>query len=422
MRFLHSNSAHEAFDTCRAKFRLMQENAPRGGDADNLRFGITFHLFAEKYVSHCVTARRWSDIELVPTFVREAFEQSQLSTKYFEEMRLLCEQFARCYPIDPDRSIERERGVAFDESLQPVEWTDDLEYDSPSFRRGDSTAMYRTKHDHVLLDARELRLTVVNYKTDRHVPSQSEIDDPSSRFWKQARNEAWSARRRFFPRATEVVHEFVFARYTTKQGHLVMRRSVFTAEELDVYELMFLERIALIESTTEFPAISGEHCRECPFRTTGCPLRGDFLITEPEQIALRYLYDEVEQDERREALKIMAEDGSITVGELQLLLFETTERHVLDVAKVVDALRAEGIEEPAYLLDISLTKLKQLLDADQLERVLAAASTPETAVIFNVHQRKEQLVELAKTLGIDPGKKTVKQLALEIARTPKKAA
>lgn len=428
-RFLHSHSAHVAFDTCPAKFELGQKSAAKGAEAEELRFGKAFHRFAELYTSHCVEQHRWSDLAVLPEFLRRALEDTQLSTRFFDELYLLVKQFAQSYPIDPNLSIAREGGVALDADLNIVPWTDDLEYDSPNFRRKASLAIFRTKHDHVMLDPVEKLLTVDDFKTDLHIPSASEVMDPTSRWWKQGHLGAWSARRAFFPPAELVRFRFVFVRYTNQTGKFITRTIDLTPDDLDRYQEIFLERMTFIETRKEFPAIAGEHCRQCPYLKTACPIRNEIVLDTPEEIASVYLHSRVIQEERREWLKQITEaDGPITIGGVQLGLFETEETRALDVAKALEALEKEGFENPALLLDVSITKLKNVLDPDQFTRVIAAATTADTEVVFNLHQKKDALVALAKQLGINPnsekGKaKTIAQLAYELTKvTPKEAA
>jgi hypothetical protein len=426
-RFLHSHSAHEAFDECPARFKLLQDRAEQGPAPENRLFGIAFHKFCEKYVSHCVDTHRWSDVEAAPRFLDETIRECWISTKYFDELKLFADQFVANYRIDPVRSVARERGVAFDEALRPVEWTEDLEYDSPNFRRQPNPAIFRTKHDHIMLEVEDHVLIVDDFKTDRYVPSQTVVEDPATRWWKQARLAAWSARARFYPPAVAVKFRFVFVRWTKPGGGFIQREITLSPNDLDQYEQIFLSRVGYIEATEHFPAIPREHCRSCPFLETECPIaaRASMQLNEPEEIAGVYLQTAALQELRREELKTVTErTGPITIGGVDVGLFERSEKKVLDVQKTLDALVAEGFEREGacLLLDVSATKLKEVLDPDQVKRVLEAASTSEAGVVFNVHQNKPRLIELAKRYGIEkPDKMTVAQLAQKLATiAPKK--
>jgi hypothetical protein len=417
VKFLHSHSAHESFDTCRAKFLLQQQGAPRRPDAPNFAFGKTAHLFFKLYRDHCIEQRRWSDIEAIGSLLDEAFRITGLSTRNYEELQLLCRMWASYQKIDIERSVMREGGIAFDENLKPLAWGADLEYDSPTFKAIGSRAAVRMQIDETLVDPIEQQLILWDWKTDMYVPSQSEIEDPSGRWWKQANEYAWGALRALYPTATGVTFEFKFVRWN------VTRTLYLSREDVERYGELFVRRIQFIEATEKFTATPGNHCRTCPFLSNGCPLADSLLLdeyeTDIEEVAARYLYDDAVQERRRDQLKEHADvNGIIYVDGLPLAIFEKQERKVMDVALVLDALRAEGIDNPELMLDVSPSKLKESLDSDQLARVLkVAAASTEQVVVFNVYQKKEELVALADSLGIPDAKSMKKaQLAQAIAR------
>jgi hypothetical protein len=421
MRFLHSHSAHESFDRCRAQFALQQSGAPRSREANNFLFGRTFHKFAQLYRDHCIAARRWSDVEAVSEIVDAAFRTTGLSTGHYEAMTLLCRQFVANERIDIDRSLMREGGIALDENLRMLPWSDEFEYDSPNFRASGSRAAIRMQLDEVLVDPLSSLLIIDDWKTDYYVPSESEIDDPAGRWWKQAHEYAWGALRYLFPRAIAVEFRFKFVRWN------VTRTVVMSPEELNEYGEMFVRRVRFIESTEDFVATPGDHCSFCPYLYAGCPIadRTARYRTPIEAIAADYIRDEAVREERRDVLKqYAAADGTIMVGGLPVAIFDKTESRVLDVAKALEAMHAEGIVGAEFMLDVSPSKLKNVLDADQFERVMRAATkTVEGKVVFNVHQNKSELVALAESLGIpEPKKLKVAALARAIAQATSQRA
>jgi hypothetical protein len=457
MRFVHSHSGHQRFDKCKASFDLLQRGAPRVNEAANFKFGRTFHKFAQLYRDHCIAERRWSDVEIVTDLVNQAFRATGLSTTHYEEMLILCRRFVENEPIDIERSLIREGGIALDENLNLLPWIANYEYDSHNYAHpyeecddtdgecghfsfGDAYKLctrcmlpldhpvhrvyIRMQLDEVLIDAPVLTLIVDDFKTDYFVPSQSEIENPESRWWKQAMEYAWGGVVYLYPSAVAVQFRFKFVRWG------VTRVITITREDIDRYAEMFLARVRFIEATTEFPATPGEHCRMCPFLGGACPIEKETAKYQRdiERVAARFVYDEAARETVRETLKAHADaDGAIVIGGLRVGIFDKAEpRRLLDVQKTLDALRAEAIENPELLLDVSPSKLADVLDADQLERVLAAAtSATEDVVVFNLHQNKDELLEIAATLGIPDAKKMKKAaLAQAIAKasTPQKAA
>jgi hypothetical protein len=419
-RFLHSHSMHQAFDRCRAQFLLLQQGAERSTDPTNLLFGKTFHLFAQKYRDHCIDAKRWSDVEIVGDLVDEAFRTTGLSTQHYEPMTILCRRFVTDEPIDIERSLMREGGIALDENLNLVPWSPSFEYDAPDFREAikERGVVIRMQLDEVLIDASNRLLLIDDWKTDHHVPSISDIQNPALRWWKQAMQYAWGAMTYLYPDALAVECRFKFVRWG------VTRTLLVTKEDVERYAEMFLRRYRFIEETTSFLALPGEHCRMCPFLGGACPIPNESAQYETpvENMAAQYVYGEAIREQRREALKVAADaTGTVMVGGLPVLIFEQVERRVLDVQKTLAALENEGIENPELLLDVSVTKLKDSLDADQLERVLPnVIQSAEAEIVFNVHQNKAELVALAESLGIpEPKKLKVAQLAQAIARAAK---
>lgn len=422
MRFLHSHSMHQAFDRCRAQFNLLQDGAPRSSDASNLFFGRAFHLFAKLYRDHCIVNKRWSDVEIVGNIVDQVFRETGLSMRFYELLSILCRHFVSNENIDIERSLMREGGIALDDDLQPIPWGDDLEYDSPNFRAAGSRAALRMQLDEVLIDSVNRMLIIDDWKTDYYVPSPSEIGDPESRWWKQAMEYAWGAVRYLYPQAIAVEFRFKFVRWN------VTRTLVITRDEIDTFGELFVRRIRFIETANDFSATPGQHCRMCPFLTGGCPIPSEtaYFATPIEEVAATYIWSEAYREEKRDELKAYAgKEGTIMVGGLPVAIFEKTEKRFLDVQRVLDAMAAEGIENPALLLDVSPSKLEKVLDADQFDRVIAAATaSSETEVVFNLHQNKPELVALAESLGIpEPKKLKVAALAQAIVKaTSQKAA
>lgn len=422
MRFLHSHSGHQAFDRCRAQFLLLQNGTPRSRDARALLYGRAFHLFAKLYRDHCIEAKRWSDVEIVPQLVDEVFRRTGLSTQFYEDMTLLCRHFVANERIDIERSLMREGGIALDENFNLIPWSEEFEYDSPNFRAAGSRAAVRMQLDEVLIDPVNRILIIDDWKTDFFAPSISDIQNPALRWWKQAMEYAWASVRFLYPAAVAVEFRFKFVRWG------VVRTLLFNRDEIDTFGELFMRRIRFIEETQDFAATPGDHCRLCPFLNGACPVPQETAryAESPEALAKRYLYDEATREERRDVLKTIADaNGAVMVGALPVAIFEKSERKVLDVKKVIDAIANEGIENPALLLDVSPSKLKDVLDPDQYERVIAAATaTTENEVVFNVHQNKSELIVLAEQLGITDAKKLkVAQLARAIVNaTPQEAA
>jgi len=454
-RFVHSHSMHGHLDECKARFLLIQEWAERRPEAQNFGFGRTFHKFAELYRNHCITRQRHSDIEIVGSLVDEAFSITGHSLRHYEEISMLARQFVGNERIDIERSLMREGGIALDENLHLLPWHPDFEYDSPMFAHrftacacadgntcancrlpGDERCLWcgdtadhprhllflRMQLDEILIDHASHMAIVDDWKTDYHAPSQSDIEKPELRWWKQAMQYAWGVGTYLYPDAMAVEIRFKFVRWGVTRTLTIFR------DQIAEFAEVLTKRLRFVESLTDFPATPGEHCRTCPFLEGACPIaqKTTKYADAIEDMAALLIYTAAVQEERRDALKGHANaEGFIMVGGLPVAIFEKTEKRFLDVKKTIEALRAEGIEGPEYLLNVSPSDLKRLIDPDQFARVIAAATDHvENEVVFNVHQNKPELICLAEGLGIpEPQKMKVAQLAREIARvTAQRAA
>ena len=342
----------------------------------------------------------------------------------YDELTAVIRGYLAVYEIDVEHSLEREGGLAFDDQLNQIPWSEAYEYEVMT-RPMDVAAggvMIRRKLDEVLLFPDEKRLLVRDFKSDLFAPSQSSIEDPSSRFNQQARSYAWSAWRALFP--AEVVDvEFPFIRYTDF-GRALTRRLTFTKDDILQIEEQEIAKIRFIEQTEEFPARPGAHCATCVYRHTSCPVPTESATEDPVAIARRYLFEKVLQDERRDAVKdaVALYGWSGELGALRAS-FEQAESEVPDMEKVWKELQDVGYDEPWRVMTLSKTRAKEFLDKDVYERILKLAYDPEITVRFNLHQKKEKLVELAMQRGIPTqtrGRtglkdKTVAQLAYDLA-------
>lgn len=416
-RFLYSSSTFKAYDVCPKSFELMQTGAPRGKAAENLTFGNAFHRVMELYIDHCIAKNRHSDISVLPEIVSRAVRETSLPLSWYDELYLLTQQFLAVYRIDLEHSVAREGAIAFDDELRVIEWSDALEYENlshPVEQKG--RAFYRMKLDEVLVFPEEKRLRIVDFKSDIYLPPKTVIEDPRSRFNQQARKYAWGAHRALFP--AEIIEvEFIFTRHIF-HGRPVSRVLTFSPAEIDQEQEILLAKAQYIEATDEFLAIPGDHCNLCPFRETVCPVRDQIRLEDPGDRMRRYLFLTVEREHLREQLKAdVAEYGFD--GELGPLRaeFELEERLAPDMERLWLALQAEGIDHPWALMTLSKTDAKRILDKDQFDRIIAAAYHAEPGTRFNVHQKKDELVALAESRGIDPTGLKVSELALAIAKS-----
>lgn len=424
-RFLHSSSAQKYFATCPQQFWLYQTGAEKGPSPEVFRFGITAHLVMQYYVDHCIAAKRRSDIAVIGEYIDRAVRKSGLSIDQYDELSLVIRDYLKVYEIDVEHSYTREGGLAFDDNLNAMEWSEGLSYEHMR-RPMDHAAqgvMLRMQLDEVLIYPDQKRLVVRDFKTDRFAPSQTQIEDPASRFNQQARKYAMAARRAIYP-ADLVEVEFPFIRYTN-YGKALTRKLAFSAEDLDIIEEQELAKVRFIEETTSFPARPSDHCTACSYRTTSCPVATEVVTDDPASIARKFVFQRVQQEEFRDRIKeYVAQFGwSGEIGALKAE-FDQSESLQPDMELVWKELSDIGFDNPWRVLNFSKTDAKNVLDKDAYERIVATAYSQDIAVRFNLHQKKEKLQELARERGISlttqgktgPKDKTVAQLAWDLAQ------
>jgi len=399
-RFLHSHSAFEAFNTCPQKFLLAQLGAERGTTPAHLQFGIAAHRVMELYVNHCIEHGRRSDTSVIGVFIDQAVRETHVALSVYDELSLVIHGFLQVYEIDVEHSISREGGIAFDDDLNRLEWPDAIEYGvmkKPVEAKGD--VFWRSKLDHALLYVDDRTLVIQDYKSDIYAPPQSKIDDPNSRFNQQAREYAWAAWHGLFP--AEVVRvEFLFMRHV-RFGRILTRPLTFHKEEILQTQELTLAKAQYIETTDDFAPRPGDHCANCDFRETACPLRGEIELTDAGALARKFLYDAVQQDKRREHLKeLVAEHGFDGILGAVRMHFEDRDREYADMERVWQVLQEYGVENPWALMTLSKSAAKERLDKDVYDELLKRAFDPELTCRFNLHQPVEVLRVIAEARGI----------------------
>lgn len=424
-RYLHSSSFQKQLDVCPQAGWLYQTGAGKGPTPDHFLFGQAAHLVMQYYVDHCVANRRRTDISIIGDFIDAAMKKLRLPIAKRDELDVVIRGYLNVYEIDVEHSLEREGGIALDDNLAAVTWSDDLDYDVMR-RPMDQAArgiMFRARLDETKLFLDEKRLEIVDFKSDKFAPSQSAIEEPSSRFYQQGKKYAWAGFRAKYP-ADVIEVTFSFMRFV-KYGKALTRRLIFTREDMAFVEEQELAKINLIEKMTDFPARPGDQCKSCVYRETSCPIPTDLVTEDPASIARKYLFGEAQQEMLRERIKEnIAQYG--WDGEMGALRSEFTSgtKEVPDMKEVWRELQDVGIEEPWRFMSFSNSDAKNLLDKDVYERIKAAAYKPEETVRFNVHQAKPVLTELARAHGIPTQvqgakgmkDKTVAQLAWDLAQ------
>src|SRR5205085_9623281 len=121
---------------------------------------------------HCIAHSRRTDVSAIGDFIDSAVRETGLSLARYDELTQVIRGFLGVYEIDVEHSLAREGGIAFDDQLNVMPWSEELDYDRMRvpMEKAAAGVMMRLRLDHALLFTEERRLVVQDYKSDIFVP------------------------------------------------------------------------------------------------------------------------------------------------------------------------------------------------------------------------------------------------------------
>jgi len=275
----HGDMACESLYTCK------HVQGARLGESGAAARGIEIHQVLAAYISHLVTTRRATDLEVFDGLTRGAGS----------EAREVLERFRDNHAFDSEKVLATELHIALDEGFRPVE-----EPGSPAH-----VTEYEGTLDMVML----------------HSLTEAEIDD-----WKSYYQviDADTFQSKFYPLLLMCLNpslervKFVleFVRYGVSRCVEYSRRDLPWLKELAQRERARQTRLHELAtfSDRELKASPGRHCTWCPLLLNGCPVAETNpygQMTAEERLRFALWLQEAEKQNTRILKDLMVERGPI---------------------------------------------------------------------------------------------------------------
>lgn len=380
----YSVSALERFDTCPQAFRFGRIDRLPGGTSVPRQVGRAAHALLEAYVRHLVKQGAPYDHDALAELVIAvgAGVGGEAAGDFHEAIVPQVERLA--FPVDRMADVRVEHRYAFDRDWKPCDWRApgvhfrgvvDLSYFEPGL------------------------LVVDDWKTDRKLPPQSEIDSSL-----QLEVYAWMLAQAF-PDVDEILIRLRFLRY----GGAERKRKITRAELVDTHARV-AAKIARIEAERRFEATPSSLCSWCEYRNV-CPAfkalnDGGVLqeIDTPEQAALalqQRVMRKAELEALDERLRAWVDArGAIPLGDGKVYGYRAQPRLSFDDAAAVgNVLSGLGVPRERILEAFSATKaaIKRALTAagfrgkalTEALRKVEAAGTESVQTKLELHDGEE---------------------------------
>jgi RecB family exonuclease len=380
---LYSYSRIDNFQTCPQSYKLRYVDKIVPADNDFARVGTAAHLFTQRYLTHLVSHKRQTDVEMCESILSEI--TPSLPRDLRQDLEGIVRTFKGSFFLeDPKCKTFIEAGMAVDRDFTPCS------YDDPK-------RLIRGKVD--LLQVLGCLAKITDWKTARVIPPQSEIDQSLQLDIYAIMVMA------LYPLVKEVEVNLFYLRYGKQLQGKRTRADVKKAKT------RVLRAIKQIEDEKEFNGIISSICEYCSYRAK-CPvyqkaISGLDLIeiksqVEAADLARRVLAMDGFVKNAKASLKAWVENsgGAITLETEELNHWAYDETTFDDTEKTVKFLLDHGVDRAALWSSMSISKAtaEKLLKgnkaalADLLKRL--GQTTPKTRFEF----RKCKV----KTYTVDP--------------------
>jgi len=239
-----SYSALALFDTCPQAFRFRKiDRLPSGGSIP-LQVGKASHDLVEQYLKDLVERGVPYDLDRLAELVIEvgAAVGGAAAKDFHEAIVPMVERLS--FPVDRMQQVRIEEGYAFDEDWKPIAWNWPKAY-------------FRARIDLSYLEPG--LLVVDDWKTDRKLPPQSEIES-------SLQLEAYALILSIaFPEVEEILIRLRYLRYGGAERKRKIARS-----ELDDTRKKLDAKIRAIREERRFEATPSTLCSWCEYRNV-CP-------------------------------------------------------------------------------------------------------------------------------------------------------
>ena len=373
----HSYSALDLFDTCPQAFKYRRIDRLPGGGSVPLRVGKASHDLMERYLRTLLERQVPSDIDTLATLAIEVGASLGGAAALDFHESIIPQVQRLTFPVDRMQGVRLEDGYAFNRAWEPVPW------ESPD-------AHFRARID---LSYFEPGLLIVDdWKTDRKLPPQSEIDGSL-----QLEIYAWILSQ-VYPESEEILIRLRYLRY----GGAERKRKISRAELADT-KAKLDAKIARIEAERRWEATPSTLCGWCEYRNL-CPAfkalnDGGVLqeIETPEQAAealKQRVMRKAELEALDEKLRAWVDEHGAIPFDGQVYGYRGVSRVTLDdVTQVGNVLAGFGVPRARIMEAFSTTKaaVKRALSAAGLKgkALTEALAKVEAAGSSSVQTRLE---------------------------------
>lgn len=240
-----SYSRIDKFLSCPLQYKYKYVEGKDGMSAPPLRVGIAVHECLEYYVEYLLENNLEQDVD----YMEELTYDQQLPADEWNEMHNIAVNFAKMERFDPPyNSPEIEADYSMDKNFNQCEYDDD-------------DVVMRLIID-LLHETDQGDLIITDYKTNRRVLSQTELDDHL-----QLELYAW-VMSKLRPDVDMFQVNLWFVRYGSKLSRIITRREIENSIEDKI--MGFFDSITEAELNEEFEAQISSNCSWCSYNKI-CP-------------------------------------------------------------------------------------------------------------------------------------------------------
>jgi hypothetical protein len=329
-----SHSAISTYEECPLKYKIERVDKRKAEPSPAMKKGSAFHAGGAAYIRHLQaeglqTDVTWIDEAMAAARAKMKEEGHRLNTEEWAEVEEILNTFISSHVFEPAAiaEVEEMKRIPLDGGTQFWGVID-------------------------LLEAKNGRAEITDWKTDQRIRSQAEVekDDQLGRYaWMTARLYGYE----------EVLCRLDFVRFGA------VREAVFGPAEIAKAEAGVLNAIDAIAAETEWPATPGSQCSWCAWAEE-CQAISDLQISittaeDAERVAGEVLVLEKQLKDRKAALKGWTSvEGALVVGGQQFSHFESRGFKATDIIAISRFMEMRDLD-PADYFSINNKKLQPLM-------------------------------------------------------------
>jgi RecB family exonuclease len=352
----YSHSRFELFETCPAAYKKKYIDEEPETPSAPLIIGKLIHQVIQEYDRHLLDNKLQTDITELDDISRRLFYQTALAlgTERWGEVEKIVQTVGEMHIFYPAVTVGIEEAFEIDMDMGGITFKGIMD----------------------LLEIQNNEATIVDYKTDWRVRSQTEVNKDAQ-----------------LHRYALAVHKY-YPQVNIFKGRLEFVRSGIVREiEIDIADIYNTEQsirelINRIENETEFSPQPGEGCTWCSYTET-CPalknLSNQIIcvsLADAAQIVGELAILEKQVADRKKALQPWCnKNGSVSLNGISWGYFPSITQKIKDAAKFITVLKGADMDPSPYL-SVDMKKAKKLLNNDKVGVILERLAVNEGKTTF----------------------------------------